>query len=251
MELDTGQGDLAAAAAVLEDLKSTSPTDPEVLYAAYRVYTDLAQQSVLALTLAAPNSAQMHQAMAHELIREGKNDAAVVNLRAALKADPDLPEGHYELAEVLHASVQPAQKAEAEQQYLLALEQNPKDAAALTRLGDIAAEKGDPNGAIARYKQALALRPGDTDASIGLAHEYTESGNPEAALPLLLAVMKADPTNELAHFRLSAVYRRLHRPEDAKHEVAEYQRLKTMHDKLHDLYQTMRLNTPQTNDAKE
>ena len=55
--------------------------------------------------------------------------------------------------------------------------------------------------------------------------------------------------NMLAHFRLSAVYRRLHRPEDAKRELAEYEKLKTMKDNLRNVYDTMRLDSPQGKDV--
>ncbi|HTV08450.1 MAG TPA: tetratricopeptide repeat protein [Candidatus Aquilonibacter sp.] len=251
VEIDTSLSDLPAAAIIVSQLKVTFPTDPEILYAAYRVYTDLADEALLDLSVAAPDSAQMHQAMAHELLRERDSDAAIANMRAALKIDPNLPGGHFELAEELHASSEPAQKAQAEDEYKLAIEQNPRDAAAFTRLGDIAADREDHEAALARYKQALAIQPDNEDAAIGLAYELTETGHPDAALPLLKQVVKADPTNVLAHYRLSAVYRRLRRMDDAKREVAEYERLKAMKEKLRNIYQAMRMASPQGSDAKE
>ncbi len=251
IEMDTAAGDLPSAAGVAGQLKATMPADPEVLYAAYRVYTDLAGEAMLDLSLAAPDSAQMHQAMAHELLRERDNTAAVANLRAALKADPTLPGAHFELAETLAASADPAQKAEAVQQYQLALGANPHDDKTLTRMGDLASDKGDHQTATKEYKQALALQPGNVDAQIGLAHELVETGDPNAALPLLLAVVKDDPSNLLAHYRLSALYRRLHRPEDAKQEVARYEHLKADREKLRALYQSMRMDAPQKTDAKD
>lgn len=251
VEIDTALNDLPAATAVINDLKAAFPTDPEILFAAYRVYTDLAGEALLDLSVVAPNSAQMHQAMAHELIRDRDTKGAIANLRDALKLNPALPGGHFELAELLHSSLQPAEKAEAEQEYKLAIEQQPNDAASLTRLGDIAGEKGDHAEAIARYKQALDAQPEYTDAAIGLAYQLNETGHPDQALPLLLQAIKADPTNLLAHFRLSAVYRRLHRPDDAKREVAEYERLKGIREKMRTIYDTMRMNSPQGADVKE
>ncbi len=85
---------------------------------------------------------------------------------------------------------------------------------------------------------------------MGLAHELLETGHAEDAQRLLEAVLKSDPSNMLAHYRLSAVYRRLHRPEDAKCEVAEYERLKAVKEKLRTVYGTMRMNAPQTADAR-
>ncbi len=250
VEIDSALGDLPAAGAAVSQLKAQIPTDPEILYAAYSIYTQLGQEAMLDLSVAAPNSGQMHQAIAHQLALEHDNPGAIKNLREALAADPNLPAVHSELADALYASSQPALKAEAEGQYRLALQQNPKDDKVVTHLGDIAADKGEHDAAMGLYRQALADQPGNTDAEIGLAHELAETGKPEQAEPLLLAVVKADPTNVLAHYRLSALYRRLHRPEDAKREIAEYERLKALKDKLQKIYETMRLDAPAANDAK-
>jgi tetratricopeptide (TPR) repeat protein len=249
IEIDTALNDLPAAAIVAAQLKKDFPADPEVLFAAWQVYSDLADEAVLDLSLAAPQSAQMHQAMAHVLIRERDNKAAIENLREALKISPALPGAHYELAELLRLSTVPADKAEAAEQYKLAVQFQPNDAASLTRLGDIAGETEDHATAIARYKQALAAQPEYTDAQIGLAYELSETGHPDQAVPLLKQAIGNDPMSMLAHFRLSAVYRRLHQPEDAKRELAEYEKLKTMKDNLRTIYDTMRLDSPQGKDV--
>ena len=143
----------------------------------------------------------------------------------------------------------PADKAEAAEQYKLAVQYQPNDAASLTRLGDIAGEAEDHATAIARYKQALAAQPQYADAQIGLAYELSETGHPDQAVPLLKDAISNDPMSMLAHFRLSAVYRRLHQPEDAKRELAEYEKLKAMKDNLRNIYDTMRLDSPQGKDV--
>ena len=251
IEIDTVLNDLPAAADVATQLKKDFPSDPEVLFAAWNVYTDLADEAVLDLSLAAPQSAQMHQAMAHVLIRERDNKAAIENLREALKINPALPGAHYELAELLRLSTLPADKAEAAEQYKLAIQYQPNDAASLTRLGDIAGENEDHTTAIARYKQALTAQPNYTDAQIGLAYELSETGHPDEAVPLLQQAINNDPMSMLAHFRLSAVYRRLHRPDDAKREIAQYEKLKSMKDNLRNVYDTMRLDSPQGKDVSK
>lgn len=251
VEMDTAANDLPAAAAAIGQLKAVMPADPEVLYAAYRVYTDLAGESLLELSLAGPESAQMHQAIAHELVRERDNTGAIKNLRTALKLDGSLPGAHFELAELLAASSEPALKAAAGQEYEAALKQNPNDDKTLVRLGDLAADGAKHEVAIDFYNRALALQPQSADASIGLAHELVETGHADEAAKLLQQVIKNDPSNTLAHYRLSAVYRRLRRPEDAKREVAEYERLKALKEKLRGIYEALRVDAPQKNDAKE
>lgn len=240
VEIYTASQDLTRASAIVENLRQKDPANPKVLYAAYRIYTDLAGEAILSLSAAAPDSGQMFQAMAHELSRQGDNSAAIADLRKALAADPSLPGIHYELAEALHASDDQKLRAEAEQQYKFAVTANPSDIKAMTRLGDIAIEKGDMDDATNFYQRALGLAPGDTDASIGLARIDMEKDNPSAALPLLEHVTAADPTNELAHYRLASVYRKLNRPEEARREVDTYQKLKAMKEKLRQVYKNLR-----------
>jgi Tfp pilus assembly protein PilF len=245
IEIYSAAQELPKAAAVVEILRTDAPTDPRVLYAAYRIYTDLAGEAMLDLSVAAPESGQMHQAMAHELSRERDISGAIANFRKALAADPNLPGIHFELAEALHASPDLKLRAEAEQQYKLAVVANPRDEKALTRLGDLAVEKDDFNGAVTYYKQALTLVPGEPDATLGLAHVYIEKDEAASSLPLLKPLVASDPTNVLAHFRLSTAYRKLKRPEDAKRELEAYQKYKGIKEKMRTIYKEMRLDTPQ------
>lgn len=245
IEIYTAAQELPKAAAVVETLRQGSPTDPRVLYAAYRIYSDLAGEAMLDLSVAAPESGQMHQAMAHELNRERDIPGAIANYRKALAIDPKLPGIHYELAEALHASTDLKLRAEAEEQYKLAVAANNRDEKSLSRLGDLAVEKDDFNGAIGYYKQALAIAPDDADATLGLAHVYIEKDESASALPLLEPLVAADPSNVLAHYRLSTAYRKLKRPEDAKRELEAYQKYKDIKEKMRNVYKEMRLDTPQ------
>jgi tetratricopeptide (TPR) repeat protein len=251
IEIYTASQELGKAAGIVGVLQQGSPTDPQVLYAAYRIYTDLAGEAMLGLSVAAPESGQMYQAMAHELQRERDLRGAITNFRKALAADPKLPGIHFELAETLHASSDLKQRAEAEQEYKLAIAANNSDEKAIARLGDVIADKGDLDGASGYYKQALALVPDDADALLGLARVYTEKNDPNAAAPLLERVVAADPTNETAHYRLSAVYRKLNRPEDARRELADYQKYKDIKEKMRKIYKELRLDTPSGEEAKE
>ena len=250
VEIYSAEHDLVKAASVIETLRQSSPTDPRVLYPAYRIYTDLAGEALLDLSVAAPDSGQMHQAIAHELARERDLNGAIASFRKAIAADPKLPGIHFEMAEALNSSDDPKLKAQAEAEYKLAVEQSSTDEKALARLGDVVAERSDLKDAEAYYKRALALVPNDADALIGLAHVYSEQGNDAAALPMLQQVVAADPSNVLAHFRLAAVYRKLHKPDDAKRELDEYQKYKDLKAKLAVVYKDMRIDTPQDDAVK-
>lgn len=250
IEIYSASHELEKAAGVVDVLKQDDPTDPRVLYTAYRIYTDLASEAMLDLSVAAPTSGQMHQAMAHELARQGDLTGAIAAFRKAIAADPGLPGIHFELAEALHASAEPKLQAEAEQEYKLAVAANNLDEKALARLGDITADKGDLNGAAAYYRRALVLNPGDADAAIGMAYIDTQKNDAAAAVSLLEQVVAADPTNILAHYRLGSAYRKLNRPEDSKKQMEEYQKYKAIKDKMSTIYKDMRVDTPQAEPDK-
>jgi tetratricopeptide (TPR) repeat protein len=242
--IHTAEQDLPAAAAVIDELRDQAPTDPEILFACYRIHSDLAGESLLSLSLAAPQSGQMQQAIAHELVRIRDLPGAIASFRKAVVINPDLPGIHFELAEALHASDSQTERAEADREYEIALEKNPHEVQAAVRLGDISADRNDLDRAATLFERALREQPKNAEASLGLARVHSEKNENDHALVLLLQVLEADPTNMLAHFRLSALYRKLHRPEDAKRELAEYQKYKAMKEKLGDLYRAMRIQAP-------
>ena len=239
IESYTATGDLEKASTLIAQLLALKPTDPELLYAAYRIHSNMMAEDLLSLSLAAPDSAQLHQAIAHELQRTHDLEGTIRNLRQALAIDPNLPGIHFELAEALHASDDQRLHTEALEQYKLAVKTNPSDPKAATRLGDIEVEMGDLDAGEKNYQQALKLQPNSADAKIGMANVLTERGDPAAAAPLLEQVIAADPSNYLAHFRLSTVYRKLHRPDDVKRELDAYTRYKDMHEKLTSIYKTL------------
>jgi tetratricopeptide (TPR) repeat protein len=239
IESYTATAELDKASALIAQLLALKPTDPELLYAAYRIHSNMMAEDLLSLSLAAPDSAQLHQAIAHELQRTHDLEGTIRNLRQALALDPKLPGIHFELAEALHASDDQRLHTEAVQQYKLAVQTNPTDPKAATRLGDIEVEMGNLDAGEKDYQQALKLQPNSPDAKIGMANVLTERGDPAAAAPLLEQVIAADPSNYLAHFRLSTVYRKLHRPEDVKRELDAYTKYKDMHEKLTSIYKTL------------
>jgi tetratricopeptide (TPR) repeat protein len=228
--------DLDAAAVMVAQLRKAFPDNPEVLYAAYRTYADLSGESMLALSLAAPDSAQMHQLLAHEETRDGNTNAAIAEYRKAIAIDPHLPGVHFELAELLDTSQDAAIKKEAEQEYRAALVSNPQDEKAICRLGDIAAQKGDAKQEYADYAQAVALQPADAAAKLGLAKALLQMNQDDKALALLEASEQLEPTNAVVHYRLATLYRKKGRTEDARREVELYKKYKDMKDKLRTLY---------------
>jgi Tfp pilus assembly protein PilF len=239
--LDTESGDREKAAAVIAQLLKAAPDSPEVLYAAYRTYSDLAGESMLALSLGAPDSAQMHQLLAHEDIRQGNTVAAIAQYRKAIAINPQLPGVHFELAELLHTSTDDEVKKEAEQEYHAALLENAQDEKSILRLAEIDAQKGNSEQSYNEYAKAVELQPADADAKLGLAKILIEMNQADKALPLLEDTVKLEPTNATAHYRLAALYRKIGRADDAKREVDLYQKFKEMKEKLRTLYKELQV----------
>jgi tetratricopeptide (TPR) repeat protein len=231
--------DLDDAAGVITQLRKADPDNPEVLYAAYRTYADLSGESMLSLSLAAPDSAQMHQLLAHEETREGNTNGAIAQYRKAIALNPRLPGVHLELAELLSTSQDPAIKKQAEAEYRAAVEADPRDEKAICRLGEIALQDGDTKRASALFSEAVAFEPGDADAKLWLAKTLIEMNQPDKALPLLEASVQLEPTDATAHYRLGTLYKRLGRTDDAKREIEQYQKYKEMKDKLRAVYKDL------------
>jgi tetratricopeptide (TPR) repeat protein len=241
IEIDSGMGDLDKAAAIVSELRKIEPTDEALLYTAYRIYSDLANESLLSLSVVDPNSARMQQAMAHELAKRGNVAEAIEHYRAALKSDPKLPGLHFELADMLRTLSTAEGREEAEEEYKAALEVNPFDEQSECRLGDIAFQRADFKEAFERYTRAVKLQPGDPEANMGLAKVLIAMDQPQKAEPLLERAIQLDPTSAVAHFRMGTVYRQEGRTAEAKHELEEYQKYNKMKEKLrkiyHDLHQ--------------
>ncbi len=241
----TQTGDLDQAVNIIGQLQKSDPENPEVQYAAYRTYADLAGESMLNLSLIAPDSAQMHQVMAHEETRLGNNAGAISNYRKAIAIDSHLPGVHYELAELLNASDDVSAKKEAEQEYRTALEVNPMDEKSESRLGEIDAQRGDTAKAFQEYSKAVELQPSDSDAKLGLAKLLIDMNQNAKATALLEQTIQLDPTNATAHYRLGMLYRGAGRTEDAKREIVLYKKYKAMKEKLRAIYKEMQIQPQQ------
>jgi cytochrome c-type biogenesis protein CcmH/NrfG len=250
VEIYSGRGELDKAARTVDFLRIKYPTDVEVLYASYRIHSDLAGESMLSLSLVAAHSGQMHQIMAHELARQGQMEAAIGNFREALRIDPKLPGIHFELAEALNASDIQTEKAEAKHEYETALSLNPLDEKSECRLGAIAYQAGDLQGSLSHYSRAAQLQPDDPEALLGLAKDLLEMRETQKAQGLLEHAVQVDPTSAQAHYRLATVYRTQGKISDAKQELEKYQKFKDMKEKLKKIYQEMRVQ-PVKQDSEE
>lgn len=236
-------GDQGKAFAVLYTLRNEFPTNTSLLYIACRLYSDLAAEAMLSLSITAPDSPQMHQVMAQEMERRGDSTGAIAQYRIALGLDPSLPGLHFELAEALNPIQNEGRgdKQEAITEYQAALAVNNRDEKADYRLGQIAAIDGDFSAAFQYFSRAVELAPTDADAMVGLASAYLYRSQSEKALSLLQRAVVVDPANAAAHYKLSAVYRQLGQTDKAKEEIEQYLKYRKIKDELAGIYEAMRI----------
>jgi tetratricopeptide (TPR) repeat protein len=242
IELYTASQELDKASSTVNTMRQVDPANPAVLYAAYRIYSDLSGEAMISLALAAPDSAQMHQVMAHEEARQGNVAGARLQYQKALQADPKLPGIHFELAELLGVSEDAKTKQGAAAEYKAAIAENALDEKAESRLGELSSKEGDTVQAMKYYTAALQLQPDDAEADFGLAKILIAMNQQAKALPILERAVQLEPTNAAAHFRLSTLYREMGRTADSQHEVEEYKRYKAMKEKLEAIFKEMQIH---------
>jgi tetratricopeptide (TPR) repeat protein len=238
-ELDYQQGRLEDALGVLRVLEEADPANVDVLYVMYRIHSDLADQARDKLGLVAPDSARMHQILAQHLINEGDAKRAVEQYREALRLDPHLPGGHFELGEaILDDKSFGAELArqEAKKEFEAALQLNPQDQKSQCRLGAIYYLQNDLPAALEHYSRAAEINAVDPEALIGLAQVLVALDQPEKALQHLRSAIQLDPLNAIAHYRLSRVYQRLGQEVEASQETATYKRLQKAQEHLRSTY---------------
>jgi tetratricopeptide (TPR) repeat protein len=244
IEIYYSASQLEKAAAVAGALRQIAPENTDILYTAYRIYSDLAGESMLTMAMAAPKSARMHQMMAQQMARQGNTEGAIAHYREAVKLDPHTPGLLFELAEALNLSTSAGDQEQVEKAYRAALAENPLDGRAETRLGDIALRGSDLETALQHYKRALELQPNDAEACLGIGRTLVQMHRAAEAESYLKRSIELEPFTAAAHYRLSLVYRAEGRTSDAQKELAEFQRLKDMKERLKQVYQEMRLQAP-------
>jgi tetratricopeptide (TPR) repeat protein len=193
------------------------------------------------MAMLAPKSPRMHQIMAQEMARQGNTEGAIAHYREAVKMDPQLPGLHFELAEALKLSASPSDQEQVEKEYQAALSANPFDEKAEWRLGEIALSASDLESALTHFKRALELQPNDADACLGIGKTLSQMHRTADAEPYLKRAAQLEPFTAVTHYRLSLVYRAAGRTADAQRELAEFQRLKEMKERLKLVYQEMHL----------
>src|SRR6266568_1502668 len=214
-----------AALDFLRRLRRDFPKDPEVLYLAVHVYSDLSTRASQRLLMSAPASYQVHLLDAEVLEMQEKWDEAEAEYRRVLAIDPHVPGMHFRIGRLMLTRPKtPTASQEAKQEFEEELKINPRNAGAEYVLGELAREARGWPQAIEHFTRACQLDPTLADAFIGLGKSLVAAGRVADAIPPLEEAAKLQPENPVAHYQLSFAYRRSGRAQDADRELLAYQK---------------------------
>ena len=198
------------------------------------------------------NSAEADMLAGQALDEMKDRPAAVEQFRAAVKADPKLPDVHFGLGYLLWAQLkfdEAAKELEAE------LSNNPDHAQALTYLADCHIQLNNPEPAITLLKKAVKLDPKIELAHVDLGVLYANAGKNDDALLELKTAEKLDPDDQNVHWRLGRFYKSVGKKSEAEVEFQKTRTLqkaadKSIFDKLHSAQEKQgnaNVPTPTTN----
>jgi Tfp pilus assembly protein PilF len=232
VDIEYSRGDLQQASSNIAELIKSEPENPDVLYLAFRIYTDLADAARDELTIAAPDSARLHLLMAERFIKDGEATLAIHQYQETLAKDPSLPGVHFELGEAhLKQSLDEGSLARAQTELELALKENPRNAGAEGKLGVIEEFRGHINLAEEHFTRALSFKGDQIDALEGLGKILRDRGETEKAAEYLSKASLADPIDETIHYRLAQLYRELGRKGDSEREMKLFLQIRNLKSK--------------------
>jgi tetratricopeptide (TPR) repeat protein len=155
--------------------------------------------------------------LAGEALDEMKDIAgAIEQFRAAVKADPKMPDVHFGLGYLLWTK---RRYAEASPEFQAELDNDPNHAQALTYLADVDMHLSHPEAAIPLLEKAIRVDPTIELAHLDLGSIEADAGRSEDALHELQAAEKLTPNDVDVHWRLGRLYKAMGDQQNAKAEL--------------------------------
>ena len=174
-------------------------------------------QVLLDRILSAGDTAEAHFLLGTRMFESQDYPAAVRELAAALKINPNLPRAQSLYGRALLNTGDPESARKAFQAELSA---NPYDFEANAGLGEILVAQGDFAAALPLLQRAIGSRPEVPGPRLALARALVGTRRFKEALPEALAVVKASPRSAEVHKTLAAAEDGLGRAADASRERA-------------------------------
>lgn len=201
--------DTAAVLNALVLLRRDFPDDPEVLYTAARIFAQLSDRAAQDLAQRFPKSPQVGRLNAEALESKQRWKEAIEAYRNILAQDPKVLGIHFRIASILLDTSSSAESAaEAKKELEAELEINPKSAAAVFALGEIARRAGTWDEAIRLFTRASQLDVGFLEAYLGLGQSLNAAGKYADAIAPLERYAKVVPDDPAGHYQLAIAYSR-------------------------------------------
>ena len=219
------------ATAPLDQAAELAPADLNVLEARARAHSLVAEQSYRQMAKVDPDSWQVHRVRGELDAEAGRHAEAITEFEAAIKQqarNPDLYEalgGEYRTLNQLDA---------AKTAYAKELELGPQNPIAMYELGSTEVELGDAKAGVPRLETMLKTFRDVPVAEFYLGRGLAALDRDAEALPWLEKSATDPNSGEVArrsYYELARIYRKLQRPTEAQHALAEYNRLRLEDDK--------------------
>jgi tetratricopeptide (TPR) repeat protein len=202
-------------------LQQAYPKDPEVLFLAVHVFSDLSLRNAKELMDAAPDSPLVVELNAENFEKQGDLAKAIAEYRILLQRQPDKPGIHYRIGGLIMSQPATSTSAgEASKEFEQELKINPRNAAAEYYLGELARQQDRLPDAIQHFSASTRLYPEFAEAYAGLGRSLMDSGKAADAVAPLETAVKLAPDNPTVHFTLATAYQRVGRKQDAAREFA-------------------------------
>jgi tetratricopeptide (TPR) repeat protein len=166
--------------------------------------------------------------LAGEALDEMKDKSgAAQQFRAAVKADPKMPDVHFGLGYLLWGLLK---FDEAATEFQAELENNPAHAQALTYLADCDIQLGHPETASPLLEKAIQIDPKIELSHLDLGILYGDADKRDDALRELKIAERLNPADQTVHWRLARFYKAMGRSADAKIEFDKTRSLQKAED---------------------
>lgn len=214
------------AADFIRILTKDFPQDPEVLYQAAHVYSDLSLKVSQELLFKAPSSYQVRLLNAEALETQEKWKEAISEYRAILSEHPELPGIHYRLGRLLlslpESEITPTTRDEARAEFEAEVRISPHNAGAEYVLGELARQAREWPVAVGHFAKAAKLNTSFADAFIGWGRSLIADRKFAEAIPPLEQAARLQPDNPAAHYHLAIAYGRAGRKPEADKASAAF-----------------------------
>jgi tetratricopeptide (TPR) repeat protein len=213
----------ADATRFIEWLRAEFPRDPEILYLATHVYSDLSVRASQELLYSSPGSPQVHQLNAEALETQGNWKGALTEYRTVLERDSQARGIHFRIGRlILSQPPSPTTIDDARTEFEAELKIDPDNAAAEYVLGEIARQKEQWEGAVGHFRKATQLDASLADAFIGLGRSLMAAGQVDQAIEPLVQATKMEPANPTTHYYAAVAFAKAGRKIDGQREMALY-----------------------------